>query len=880
MDDLRERCTISENSCLEAVSAASGTIKADIEDLFKRVENLKFSNERETELLTTFQASHTQVLLKVSTELGQIASRSQQQYDEKLERAQQVILDSLNFPGMRSRYDQVNDAEYKTFTWILNPPSDQELPCDSFIQWINSRAGENPIYWISGKPGSGKSTLMRYISETIGAEHLHEWSQGQEVLQAKFFSWNPGHGEEKSFHGILRSLLYQLLEIKRHLIQWVVTPERWRAALASHSRADDWGARSLRKAFDDFLSIQLSDAKILLFIDGLDEVYGDDERRQEVLDFVFAATQHDNIKICLSSRPWTMFEDAFETCARLRLEKLTQGDIEKYVFGKLKSDARFLQLCSYSTTNADQLMQDIAGRAEGVFLWIKLVVMEMLRRTRDGESICTLQKKLDGIPADLDLYFRRMLESIDPEYREEASTFLQLILQKSAVERYIAHRSGWTALSLSFAEEGDSRFALKPGYEFSALNMMDMEGWAFNLDQMKRRINSRCLGLLECHDQLDERFNRIYGPEVKFLHRSLADFLRTSTSTALLHQYTGGEYDVTSYEACVWGTLAFVFGRLDTDHLTFFPAVKSGLVPIELEPLHTLCEMISEELQPHDSVTYRFVKLIGSIVPLIEKNEALRHRLDMFSRRRHPLVDNILQWDMRVPPPIVVLGTQYHWKNVLLARLTSDIVRNGVGRPLLLFALGDPELTGFNQTIWDKRLWTMRFLLRLGANPNEVYKGTSVFCEIMIILSASNPVFWYQLELMRLLTSHGASESIPEECMIHTEERNMPVGFQANYTKTMSIGEFMKGKDQIQSRVTEADGSAYSCVEFLRVCKRYEDRELDELAALFVERREALSSKKSESAAKGRKRRETAGKGKSYVDIGGQQGRKRIKMGN
>ncbi|RYP38019.1 hypothetical protein DL766_001201 [Monosporascus sp. MC13-8B] len=104
----------------------------------------------------------------------------------------QKLLQSLKFPAMNERRNQVHDSYEGTFQWIFYPDhhahdssddnlsedelsedevSDDELSddgwsnCrhvswDSFIEWLKS---DNDIYWIRGKAGSGKSTLVKFI---------------------------------------------------------------------------------------------------------------------------------------------------------------------------------------------------------------------------------------------------------------------------------------------------------------------------------------------------------------------------------------------------------------------------------------------------------------------------------------------------------------------------------------------------------------------------------------------------------------------------------------------------------------------------------------------------------------------------------------------
>ncbi|KEF57473.1 uncharacterized protein A1O9_05390 [Exophiala aquamarina CBS 119918] len=766
------------------VSTVSEDIRSEIEDLSTRLKDVKLDEDRQTKLLTSFHESHRDILLNLSQKLDQIVSEPQLKYDGKLERAQQIILDSFTFPGIRSRYDQVQDAEYETFDWILNPPSDRDLPYDNFVQWLNDQRPKSYTYWVRGKPGSGKSTLMRYLSENISPYHLHQWSKGQQVLRAEFFLWNPGQGEEKSFRGLLYSLLYQLLENSRHLIQWVVPQEKWKAAQTSGSLSIPWTSRELIGTFHEFLLVCLSNSKLLLFIDGLDELDGNEDKSKEMLDFLSSITTSGKVKICLSSRPWNVFQEAFEDVPQLKLQDLTHQDIKKYVFGRMRSNAHFQRICKYGTTNAEKLLLGIADKAEGVFLWVKLVVTEILRGARDGESIRTLQKKLDGIPIDLDLYFRRIIESIDPVYREEASVLLQIVLHKEGL-----NGSVWTALDLSFAEEGDSRFGLQPHYDFYALDLADTEALEFKFDQMRRRINSRCLGLLECHNNRDELMTSLYGPQVQFLHRSFYDFLKTTTSQNLLHQYTDGKFDTASYHRCVLLAEAFAFINLGMDDQTDSLMESRSKIPLQLLPLDALCEIIGNEVH-EESEMNRFVAAIEALIPIIQtrrKKLSVKTKLPL-----HLLVENILEWDMD-RPPILMLAIQYHWKAYLSGRLTADIVQRRGGRPVLDYALSSMGRGHRYEP------WTVNSLLELGADLNEEYLGTSVFFRAVQSLHKSlSPSDTRILDYMDRFISKGASELVSASWTFQDDTGDVGVGpfmYNADYRRPST---FINGQANYQ----------------------------------------------------------------------------------
>lgn len=68
----------------------------------------------------------------------------------------QLIHDRLWFRLIDDRKNSINDAHSRTFEWSIHPPTSGAV-WDDLNGWL--RSGRH-IYWIHGKPGSGKSTLM------------------------------------------------------------------------------------------------------------------------------------------------------------------------------------------------------------------------------------------------------------------------------------------------------------------------------------------------------------------------------------------------------------------------------------------------------------------------------------------------------------------------------------------------------------------------------------------------------------------------------------------------------------------------------------------------------------------------------------------------
>lgn len=96
-----------------------------------------------------------------------------------------ALLDHLYYTGMYRRYHDLSRVCQGSFEWIFNYVHDSQ--CLYFTRWLETKSG---IYWITGKPGSGKSMLMKYICEHRHTSTLLErWHQGRPPVVAKFFFW-------------------------------------------------------------------------------------------------------------------------------------------------------------------------------------------------------------------------------------------------------------------------------------------------------------------------------------------------------------------------------------------------------------------------------------------------------------------------------------------------------------------------------------------------------------------------------------------------------------------------------------------------------------------------------------------------------------------
>jgi hypothetical protein len=107
-----------------------------------------------------------------------------------------AILSSLYYPRMQDRREYISEAHRKTFTWALEDKTSNLTPWDDLKEWL---CEGNGLYWLSGKGGSGKSTLMKYIDQDPRtAKFLEQWASPMPFVCASFYFWNPGTSMQKS----------------------------------------------------------------------------------------------------------------------------------------------------------------------------------------------------------------------------------------------------------------------------------------------------------------------------------------------------------------------------------------------------------------------------------------------------------------------------------------------------------------------------------------------------------------------------------------------------------------------------------------------------------------------------------------------------------
>lgn len=287
------------------------------------------------------------------------------------------------------------------------------------MNWLSD---QSVLFWIRGKPGSGKSTLMRYLHDNKDLrDSLMHRNLTRKQISLWFFFNDRGTYLEKSLDGLLRSILFQLREQESELFDAIFEARDF----PSNQSATSWDIERLTFMFRALMLQQIKDIDLILFLDALDEYHGFPETIAKwIADLAFALPSpqaRSTIKMCVSCRPWEIFIKTFSSCPGFILHEYTTEDIEQYTISRLSRINDTL-----SDLNKQTITGLISKRAEGVFLWVKLAVDELLM-TSDRLSLNELEQSIAKMPDELESFYTRTIQRLPQHNRSRAYMLLEIM---------------------------------------------------------------------------------------------------------------------------------------------------------------------------------------------------------------------------------------------------------------------------------------------------------------------------------------------------------------------------------------------------------------------------------------------------------------------
>ncbi|KAK0758881.1 hypothetical protein N5P37_008367 [Trichoderma harzianum] len=316
-------------------------------------------------------------------------------------------LKSLWFPTINTRYQSLEAPLERTCLWLFRHKLYQD--------WLDgtSRHESYGLLWLKGKPGAGKSTIMKEAFYRAAQEQVKS-----NYRTAAFFFNAKGEELEHTSLGLFQSLLYQLLpgdeeNLKRFHDMW-------------HQRLKLWGpdtpfwAESDLKIFFKSMMTEWKEKRTLLFIDGLDEC--DESSIRHMAYFWRQMTEYAyelgvNLNVCISIRHFPTV--TLSNCPEITVEEHNTSDLETYV------DYKFQLGYATQVLQWRRLKRDILDKAAGVFLWAVLVVEDMLKSWDDGNGMPYLIKRIADLPQPLEALFANIFLNLESESRDISLSLFQ-----------------------------------------------------------------------------------------------------------------------------------------------------------------------------------------------------------------------------------------------------------------------------------------------------------------------------------------------------------------------------------------------------------------------------------------------------------------------
>ncbi|RKK80919.1 hypothetical protein BFJ68_g17676 [Fusarium oxysporum] len=388
----------------------------------------------------------------------------------------QQLLESLEFDQIDSRKITIKTAYSKTCRWFLKHPD--------YLDWLDSdkRPQHHGFLWIRGKPGAGKSIIMKFIYTKMKKTDIP-----MKALTASFFFNARGGFLEKSVLGMYRSLLLQLLQGFPDL-QRILDD----ADLISRNQVACPPLNVLKDLFRSAVT-SLEKRNLTCFVDALDEC--DEQQVKDMVEFFEELAEQcveNNVRfqVCFSSRHYPYVD--IKSGIRLILE-CQDGhieDLKSYINNHLRIQDPAL---------VDELKQMMLDKAAGVFLWVALVVDILNKEDRRGRL--ALRRRLQEVPSKLSELFKDILTR-DQEHMEDLLlSILWILLAERPLKPGEYYHALWSGLSLKGLVD----------LEIPPVNISDAS------DCFNKCVISSSKGLAE--------ITKAKKPTVQFIHESVRDFL-------------------------------------------------------------------------------------------------------------------------------------------------------------------------------------------------------------------------------------------------------------------------------------------------------------------------------------------------------------------
>jgi ankyrin repeat protein len=626
--------------------------------------------------------------------------------DETDETKREKFMEDLGFNLMDSRLATIGTAHVDTCDWLFAN--------EAYLRWQDRhlRSSHHGFLWIKGKPGAGKSTLMKHA-----LRHEQSHNRSHSTILSYFFNAR-GHGMEKTMEGMYRSLLHQVFKYSPrrvpkpppgYLTEWKY--EGWPVAILQ-----DW----FRQAPLGFGAGRI----FTCFIDALDEC-NEDSIRLAIDDFEelgeLANSRGIQLSICFASRHYPRISIKYHETINLDVESKHQDDILTFIRRKLHGE-RSVRL---------ELEMKISSRCSGVFLWAALVVRIMNQKTDYGATRSQLLDELSRVPTGIEELLHNIILNRDITL---LPTLQWVLFSRESLSVYQLYLGIMASLGRS-----NNAIAFKQSHTSGT--------------QMRAFILTSSRGLVEFTTStiLDDR-------KAQFIHETVREYLLSGGLAMLDHSLSG------SVEAISHARL----GQWCSDYIEHFPVpefrehrVRGSFESYAANQMLGHMEVAYSgkglDLRSIDAISQRtwlvlqknHRSVLESIYILDTSQAACLYVL--IEAECTALAEAILQRQLACSSKTRNQTSQMNCKTPKMCCIDVNTICGPGDRDTALLA----AINSCNRTRTDR---LVKLLLKCGADPNlAVVPSSTPLREALRPL----PEFTEDPSLVRLLLENGADPNIP-----------------------------------------------------------------------------------------------------------------------
>ncbi|KAI5800138.1 hypothetical protein DFH27DRAFT_514271 [Peziza echinospora] len=299
-----------------------------------------------------------------------------------------------------------------------------------FKTWVGEVGGDaGKVLWVSGSPGSGKTFISGFIARTLSERYPQRVQDPSRISVAYFFLRENDKKvpEKRSMRAALRTMAMQVAENDKVYMQHVLKVARISPNLESFSVGVIW-----KELFTDFF-LPKCKSSVFLVIDGLDEA--DAGERQDFIEVLGDVDENNlNIRVALIGRP-ELTQDILQNivpCQVVLTARRNAKDIEHFIKHKIARS----RLKSASQALKTEVIEALTQGANGMFLWIDLMIKELLHKIRPEQVRAALKNMPKGLPEMYTQVLTRLHSILDEEMIEDVSDILRWVACGEAALTY------------------------------------------------------------------------------------------------------------------------------------------------------------------------------------------------------------------------------------------------------------------------------------------------------------------------------------------------------------------------------------------------------------------------------------------------------------